>query len=96
MAKPGPRFAPSDAKGLDPTEILVSDLASEAAGSRPAQQRVGRLVDLVINRSFDHFKRRVATTFMLSSTFFYRETRGEPVKFTGLNIVCNNPFARFD
>lgn len=48
------------------------------------------------NRSFDHFKRRVSTAFMLGSTFFSRQHPHEPVTFTGLNIACSNPFARFD
>lgn len=51
---------------------------------------------LADNQAFEHFKRRVTTAFMLSSTFFYRTSPGEPVAFTGLAGVCNNPFARFD
>ena len=88
------------------TEAFAADYMKTGVEDRTkveAMMQIQRLVGyagleamLGDNRSFDHFKRRVATTFMLSSTFFYRETRGEPVKFTGLNIVCNNPFARFD
>jgi len=57
----------------------------------------GGLEAVMRNRqAYEHFKRRVATAFMLNSTFFHRQSWDEPVEFTGMVRACTNPFARFD
>lgn len=45
--------------------------------------------------SYELFKRRVATQFMVSSTFFESYDRQDAVRYLGISGACSNPFARF-
>ncbi|MBV7266295.1 hypothetical protein [Erythrobacter ani] len=46
------------------------------------------------NLSYDGFKRRVATMFMLGSDFFSSNGGQDPVRYLGVVDICSNPFAR--
>ncbi len=96
---PGTRFAEGS------TESFASDfLDVTGAGKDKIEQlmRAGRVVgydglDYLFrgNKSYELFKRRIATQFMISSTFFESYDRQDPVRYLGISAACTNPFARF-
>ena len=45
--------------------------------------------------TYDGFRRRVVTFFLVNSSYFYRSSKAEMVTYSGRNRVCQNPFARF-
>lgn len=88
-------------------EAFAADYLRDDAYEDPAKVEMltwtARLIglgglDMVMGSlgSYEHFKRRVATAFMLGSTFFQRQSPDEPVQYVGIDLPCaRNPFARF-
>lgn len=98
-ALPGARFADGAAESFAGDFL---DVSGADKGKIKQLMHAGRLVgydglDYLFggNVSYELFKRRVATRFMISSTFFESYDREDPIRYLGISGACANPFARF-
>ncbi|MBD2841002.1 hypothetical protein [Erythrobacter rubeus] len=97
-ALPETRFAEGSAEDFAKDYLAKTEVEQSKIDQLMRAQRIVGYdgLDLLFggNLSYEGFKRRVATMFMLGSDFFSLDGSQDPVRYVGTADICGNPFAR--